>query len=218
MKPIIIFGSGEYAEVAHFYFTRDAGRVVAGFALDSAYITQDTCLGLPVYSFETLATTHAPSDYELFLAIGYSQVNRLRKAKFYQAKQKGYRLASYLSSKAVIWTQDIGEHCFVLEHNTIQPFSRIGHNCILWSGNHIGHHSQIEDHAFITSHAVIAGAAVIGEGSFVGINATIRDRAHIGKHNVIGAGVTILSHTQDDMMYKAEMPPARIMPNESVDI
>jgi len=117
-------------------------------------------------------------------------------------KKLGYKLASYISSKATFLTElPIGENCFILEDNTIQPFVNIGNNITLWSGNHIGHHSVIRDHTFIASHVVVSGGVDIGEQCFLGVNATLRDHICIGPRCVIGAGALILSDTQPDGIY-----------------
>ena len=43
-----------------------------------------------------------------------------------QAKAKGYALRTYVSSKATVWPDlALGENCFILEQNVIQPFARI---------------------------------------------------------------------------------------------
>ena len=111
-----------------------------------------------------------------------------------------------ISSKASIFTNKIGENCFILEDNTIQPYVEIGNNVTLWSGNHIGHHSIIRDHCFITSHVVVSGGVEIGENTFIGVNATLRDHIKIGKSNVIGAGALILSKDNKVFMAKATKP------------
>src|SRR5687768_13894092 len=157
MKPVILFGIGEHAEVAHFYFQHDTDRKVKAFTVDQGYIKENSWQGLPVVPFETIADHFPPDAYDMFVAIGYNQVNKVRREKYLAAKEKGYALPGYVSSRATIWSKDIGDNCFILEDNTIQPFVRIGNNVTLWSGNHIGHHSVIEDHCFVTSQVVISG-------------------------------------------------------------
>jgi sugar O-acyltransferase (sialic acid O-acetyltransferase NeuD family) len=204
MKPVIIFGVGQFAEVAHFYFTRDSSREVAAFTTDDMAMAPQQLLGLPVIPFSEIAAKYPPSSYDMFVAIGSSAVNRNRRDKCACMKSLGFTLASYASSKSIIWTEAIGENSFILEHNTIQPYTRIGNNVIIWSGNHIGHHVIVEDNCFITSHVVISGGVTIGEGTFLGVNATIRDHIHLGKYNVIGAGAVILKNTQDEEVYSSK--------------
>ena len=138
----------------------------------------------------------------MFVAIGFSRVNRVRREIYYQCKERGYELITYVNSKATYWGEiDIGDNSFVLEENVIQPCVRIGNDVILWSGNHIGHDSKIEDHCFIASHVVISGNVRIGESSFVGVNATFRDGVTVAPRCVIGAGALIMKDTLEGGVY-----------------
>lgn len=203
MKKLIIFGIGEQAEMAYFYFTNDSDYEIVAFTVNQDYINQESLFNLPIIPFETLTQSHKTSEYDIFIAIGYSKVNKIRTQKYLECKEKGYKVASYVSSKATNFATSIGENCFILEDNTLQPYVTIGNNVTLWSGNHIGHHSIIEDHCFITSHVVVSGGCTIGNSSFIGVNATLRDHITIGKSNVIGAGALILGDTEDNKVYMA---------------
>ncbi|WP_136626650.1 acetyltransferase [Bradyrhizobium macuxiense] len=198
MQKVVIFGTGEIAELADFYFTHDSDCEVIGFTIDEAYIKQTRFLGRPVVPFERLTETFPPQNCSLFVAVSYSGVNDLRAKKVAVARTHGYQLASYVSSRATTFAGlQINENCFVLEDNTIQPFAKIGANVTLWSGNHIGHHSVIEDDVFIASHVVVSGGVRIGQGSFIGVNATLRDHVKLGKRCVIGAGALVLEDQPD---------------------
>lgn len=195
-KPIVIFGTGQLADLARFYFRYDSDREVVGFVIDRDWRTDDTYDGLPLVDFEAVAADFPPSDVELFLPISFKQMNRLRRARFEAAKAMGYTCASYVSTRATTWPDlCVGENCFIFEDNTIQPFVTIGDNCVLWSGNHIGHHSTIEPHCFITSQVVVSGCCTIGEGSFLGVNATIRDETVVGPGTVVGMASVITADT-----------------------
>ena len=129
-------------------------------------------------------------------------LNTIRKEKYLASKAMGYRLASFISSRATVLNDRcIGENCFIFEDNTIQPFVTIGNNVTLWSGNHIGHHSTIKDHCFIASHVVISGGVEIGEQCFIGVNATLRDHIKIGEKCVIGAGALLLADAEPEGVY-----------------
>src|SRR5712691_219744 len=123
MKPLVIFGTGDVARLAHFYFTRDAGRDVAGFTVDRDYRHEVHFLGLPLVDFEEIREQFPPAAYDLFVALSYGNMNHLRAEKYRAAKDRGYQLASYVSSRCSFLTdQPVGENCLVLEDNTIQPF------------------------------------------------------------------------------------------------
>jgi len=195
-NDVIIFGVSQLASLAHFYFRHDSPYKVIAFTVDKEFMRLDTYEGLPVIPFENIETHYTPSEVQMFLPISFKRMNHLRREKFEEAKTKGYKCISYVSSKATTWPDlQVGENCFIFEDNTIQPFVKIGNNCVLWSGNHIGHHTEIKDHVFITSHVVISGCCVIEEHSFFGINSTIRDETVIGRETLVGMGAVITKDT-----------------------
>jgi sugar O-acyltransferase (sialic acid O-acetyltransferase NeuD family) len=148
----------------------------------------------------------------MFVAIGFTRRNRARSEIYYECKNKGYELISYVNSKAVLWDEvPMGDNCFIFENNVIQPFVRIGSNVIIWSGNHIGHHSVIGNHCFIASHAVISGNCTIEDGCFIGVNATLMDGIRVARNSLIGAGALILHDTVEGAVYKgSETLPCKL--------
>lgn len=200
-RKIVIFGAGDIARLAHFYFTHDSAYEVAAFTVDQAYRTSDSFQGLPLVPFEDLETRFPPTDYDMFIALSYANMNKLRAQKYNEAKTRAYSLVSYVSSKATCWTNAIGENCFILEDNTLQPFVTIGNNVTLWSGNHIGHDATIGDHCFISSHVVVSGYVKIEPYCFLGVNATLRNDIKIAAECVIGAGATIVKDTEEKGVY-----------------
>lgn len=201
MSKVVIFGTASFAEVAHFYLTQDSDHEVVAFTANRERIAGETFCGLPVVPFETLPETHPPSGHELFIAVGSSAMNRVRARLYEEAKAQGYRFITYVSSRATVWTSDIGENVFIFEANVVQPFVKIGNGVTLWSGNHIGHHSSIGDHCFITSHVVVSGHVTIGPYCFVGVNATFRDGIEVGESSLIGAGALIMKSTAPHSAY-----------------
>ena len=203
-KPLVIFGVGEQAELAHFYFARDSPFEVVAFTADPDYVTQDVFCGLPVRPFDQVTAMYPSTSHAFFVAVGYSGLNQNRRRIFLEARNLGYQLVSYVSPRATVLTDStIGENCLILEDNTLQPFVQIGHNVTLWSGNHIGHHSVIRDHCFIASHVVISGGVDVGECCFIGVNATVRDHVRIGENCVIGAGALLLADADPGGVYMA---------------
>jgi sugar O-acyltransferase (sialic acid O-acetyltransferase NeuD family) len=208
-RKLVIVGDSAIAEVAFEYFTHDSPYEVAAFAVNDAFRTRDALFDRPVVAFESLETTHPPADHDVFVALSYQKLNRVRARLFGEAKAKGYRLASYVSARAFVWRNvTIGENCFIFENNVLQPFVRIGDDVTLWSGNHIGHHSRVRDHAFIASHVVISGFCDIGEYTFMGVNATVANNVTIARDNLIGANAVILRDTEPGKLYGIKGTPA----------
>ena len=216
-KLLIIFGTGDIAQLAHYYFSADSNYEVVAFTVDADYLTDTTFCGLPVIAFEEVASQYAPEQHDLFIALSYTKLNAVRKEKYLAAKALGYHLASFISSHATVLNDGrIGENCFIFEDNTIQPFVTIGNNVTLWSGNHIGHHSTIKDHCFIASQVVVSGGVEIGEQCFIGVNATLRDHIKIGEKCVIGAGALLLADAEPEGVYigtateRSKVPSTRL--------
>jgi sugar O-acyltransferase (sialic acid O-acetyltransferase NeuD family) len=212
IKKIFILGDSAFAEVAYECFSHDSEYEVVGFSVEAAYLTKHELFGLPIVPFEQIESHFAPGDVYFYAALVYSQLNRLRTRLYQAAKAKGYKPASYVSSRAIVWHNvELGEHCFIFENNNLQPFVKVKSNVVLWSGNHIGHHSVVQDNCFIASHVVISGFCNIGINSFIGVNATLANNITIGENNWIGIGVTIVKDTEADQLFKGQQPePARI--------
>ena len=202
MAKLVIFGAGDIARLAHYYFTRDSGHEVAAFTVDREYLAGDSFLGLPLVPFEEVVGLYPPRDYQMFVALSYTRMNKARAEKYGEAKGRGYELASYVSSRCSFLTDHpVGDNCFILEDNTVQPFVRIGNNVTLWSGNHIGHDSTIEDHCFLASHIVVSGHVHIHSYCFIGVNATLRNSITVGPETLIGAGAVIMKDTAERGVY-----------------
>jgi sugar O-acyltransferase (sialic acid O-acetyltransferase NeuD family) len=202
MTKIVVLGTGQIAELAEFYFTHDTSYKVAAFAVDAAFRKEDSFRGKPVVALEEVETAFPPATHGAFVAVSYAGLNSLRAEKVAALRDRGYAMASYVSSRASIFGGTVpGPNAFILEDNTIQPFVRIGANVTLWSGNHIGHHSIIGDDVFIASHVVVSGNCRIGARSFIGVNATIRDGVSIGERCVIGMSATIQGDCPDESVY-----------------
>ena len=204
-RTAVIFGTGSFAEVVHFYLRNDSEYDVVGFTASGESITDDRFLDLPVVPFETVDSVFPPGRHDMFVAVGYAKLNRVRERLCGEARVKGYRLLSYVCSKASHWGDTtLGDNVFVFEDNTVQPFVTIGDGTILWSGNHVGHHSTIGSYCFVTSHVVVSGHCRVGDRCFIGVNATITDDTVIGDDNLIGPGTLIQKNTGDGEAYIAE--------------
>jgi sugar O-acyltransferase (sialic acid O-acetyltransferase NeuD family) len=213
-KRLVLIGAGEFAQIACEYFEHDSPYEVAAFSVEREYLSQPMLADRPVVEYETLEDNYPPQDYDVFVAIPASQLNRLRTRLYQDARRRGYRLATYVSSRAFVWRNAVvGENCFIFENNVIQPFVTIGNNCILWSGNHIGHRTILRDNVFVASHAVISGYCEIGENCFIGVNATFNDQVKVAQDNVIGAGALVTRDTEPGRIYVGS--PAHALPDKS---
>jgi len=216
-KPnLLIVGAGETAALAYDYFTEQANYNVVGFGVEQAFLKNQTLFGLPVVALEDIKQHFAPEICSAFVAVSYTQLNRLRSKLCHFTKLNGYPLTSYISPHAVIARNvEIGENCFILENVTIQRGSKIGANVTLWCGCSIGHGSVVHDNCFLASHVAVSGFCEIGAGSFLGVNSCLRDKVHVGKDCVVGAGAVLTNDTFDACIYVGN--PAKPLPNKTTE-
>lgn len=204
MKNIVIFGTGDLARLAHFFFSNDSDKQIAAFTVNSEYLTDTEFMGLPVSDFENITEVYPPSKFDMFIALGPQNCNEIRENIYNQAKDKGYNLSSYISSRADYW-KDLkhGDNVLIIQDTSIEPFVEIGNNVTL-IGSKIGYNIKIEDNCFIST-ATIGSDVVVKNNAFIGMNSTINPSVIIGAKSIIGSG-SIINKDVDD--YSVHVAPA----------
>ncbi len=201
-EKIVIVGDGETAEMAYEYFTYDSNYEVVAFSAERKYLKNSLLFGLPVVPFEELELTYSPKEFKIFIAISFTQLNRLRRRLYEEAKEKDFSCVSYVSSRAFVWRNvKIGENCFILENNVLQSNVRVGNNVFIWSGNQVGHRAVIDDNCFVSSQVVISGFCEIGKNCFLGVNSCLADMIKVAKDCIIGAGAVVIKDTEEGRVY-----------------
>ena len=202
------------AQVVDAYFTADSPYEVVAFAATGEFLDAPTFLDRPLVDLAGMSEgRYAPSAVKLFVAIGYTRMNRTRARFYYDVKKMGYSLVTYVHPSVRVWqSTELGDNVFIFEDNTVQPFTRIGSDTILWSGNHIGHHSSIGEHCFISSHVVISGKCEVGDYTFIGVNSTMRDSISVGKGCFLGAGTLLSKSAPDNTLFAPAATEAHTVP------
>jgi sugar O-acyltransferase (sialic acid O-acetyltransferase NeuD family) len=211
---VVLFGSEKMAQLCHFFLTHDSAYEVVAFTIDGRYIKSNALWGLPLVAFEDIQHSYPPDDYAMFIAVGYQKLNTLRADRYREAREKGYEMITYVSSKCNLWGEvTIGDNCFISENTVMNPWAVIGNNVIIRNTVFIGHDASIGDHCWISNHSSINGHVTIEPYCFIGSNTTVRDKVTIRKECLIGAGSVILSDTQEKEVYISK--PAELYPLDS---
>jgi sugar O-acyltransferase (sialic acid O-acetyltransferase NeuD family) len=210
-RKLVLVGDSVFAQVARELFQFDSAFDVVAFAVERLFIARDEKDGLPVLPFEELTQLCPPDDHSVFVAIVFTQFNRLRARLYREAKTMGYSMASYVSSAAQIRPHaTLGEHCFICEYTVVQPFAAIGNNVVIWSGNQICHRARIGDHTFILPNCIISDGVTIGAHGIVGANVTIGSDCVVGEDCYLGPATVI----EDDVPPRSviERAPTGMVP------
>lgn len=197
-KDLFIFGNGEIAELADYYFSTDSPYDVRGFIVGDEYFSNDSFNKKIVIKQSEFIKKYPANTNKVFIGLSYLELNRNREAAYNFFVENNYEVASFVSSDAnVSPTVEIGPGCFVLEGNNLQYGVKLKENVMLWSGNHIGHGSIISAHSYVASHVVVSGHCIIGERTFIGVNATIMDHCQIGTDCFIAMDASVTKNLSD---------------------
>ena len=205
MKPIVLFGAGKIAEVVLYFFRHHSEREVVACAADREYMPESPWNGLPVVDFAGIRDSHPPADFDLFVALGYQDLNALRARKCKEARALGYQLPSYIHPMSGLPLDcEYGDNCFVMNNVLVHPRVRLGSNVFVWSGAMIGHHSVVGDNCWLTSCCNISGAVTLGRNCFLAVNSTIAHSVRVGDDCFIGANALVTKCTDDGEVFLAE--------------
>ncbi len=88
----------------------------------------------------------------------------------------------------------VGARCRIREGATLNAgteggggITRVGDDCLIMTGAHVGHDAQIGDRVILVNHVAIAGHCVIGDDVIVGGLSGVHQWVRIGKGAIIGA-------------------------------
>ncbi len=215
-RSLVIVGDGEFGEIAYEYFLQDSPFEVIAFSVEREFRKRDQLFGLPVIDFEALEEEIDPSAHGVFVAVTFTQLNRVRTRLLAEAKRKGFTPVSYVSSRAFVWrTVDIGENCFLFEHTVVQHRASVGDNVVLWSGASVLHRATVGANTFVSANAVIAGFGAVGTGCFLGTNCSVRDYTTVADDCIIGSGAVVIEDTEPGKVYVGN--PARPLAKSSFE-
>ena len=188
---LLLYGNRPLAAMLYLDAQQHPTIDVEAFVVDQKYVDPSGLfMGLPQVAFETVEQHYPPQDYWMITLDGTLPKTTLLAD---QAKAKGYRLASYISPKAVI-SQDIelGENSIIYELAYVGFGTKIGSNTLIRQHVYLGHEGSLGNNVTINPGSRIGGYCTIHDHAFIGIGSTIIDHRTIGESAVVGAGSVVI--------------------------
>ena len=217
MEKVIIYGNKAVARETYYCLKYYSNYEVSGFTVDRKFLEGDRLFGLPVIPFDIVKKTFPPDKYKMFIAVGYVKNNNIRKERYFQTKEMGYELITFISPKSIVYPETIvGDNCLIDHQSVISADAKIGNNVIIATGCLIGHDVVIGDHCFLAGGVCVGGGVSIGSCSYLGMKSIIRNGISIGNNCVIGAGAIMLENAEDKSVHLGE--PATLLPVSSDDL
>lgn len=69
--------------------------------------------------------------------------------------------------------------------------TRLGSNCFLMVGSHLGHDSQVGNHVIIANNVLLAGHVHIGDGVFLGGSAVFHQFVRVGRQAIVQGNASL---------------------------
>ena len=199
-KKVLIFGTSMFsAEMAEIFACE--GEDVVGFVVDAEYKRNEIFQNLPVFTFEGIERSVDIKTTEFALTLGYSEMNNHREAKFNNCKSNGFRLFTFISSQAQVFTKQIGEGSLILPGTYIGPYSKIGVGTVVRPGTVLAHHDLIGDFNWIADGCTFGGGVKMGNKCFVGLGSTVRNEVTLADYTLVGAHTYIGKNTEINTTY-----------------
>lgn len=95
---------------------------------------------------------------------------------------------------------EIGTHCVIREHVTMNPgtegggmLTRVGDRCLFMVGAHVAHDCRVGNQVILANNATLAGHVQVGDHVVIGGLAAVHQFVRIGQHAMIG-GLSGVEH------------------------
>ncbi len=200
MRNLIIFGDTPFAERIATYIEIEGEDKVIAFAQEADFITRSLIMDLPVLPFEELLSHYEKDTFSIILAIGYSRMNQLREKIYSKCLALGYHVASYISTRAIVYQSEVGDGTVILPGTLIGPNCKIGKGNYIASSCTLSHDNILGDFNFLSTNVVMGGHAKIMNHCFCGLHATIRDSIIVDDYSLLGSCANLTKSTNNKGM------------------
>ncbi len=210
-RPILILGTGPYAEEIADVASDIAGVTVGGFVENrDRSKAGDRLMDHPVYWIDdvpALSRTHAA-------VCSFATPNRTEVIA--QIASFGVPFATLVHPSAHVSSRStLAEGVIVCPGVVVASHAHVGRHVRLNRMVGIGHHTVIGDYATVQPGVNVAGLCDVGERVVIGIGATVLDRVRIGAGSVVAAGSVVVKDVPEGVQVVGV--PARVTRNVARD-
>jgi sugar O-acyltransferase (sialic acid O-acetyltransferase NeuD family) len=197
MKPLVIIGSGGYAQEV-LWVVDDINNITPtwdflGFVDPGSPEKKGQLLyDRPILGGWDDAAARLPEGVSFACGIGSPAI---RRKECTVAEQQGWQPVTLVHPSVILARHvEIGPGTVVGAGSIIAPYAKVGHHCAINLHVTVGHDSTLGDFCVISPGARISGHAVLGEGVFIGTNATVYINRHMGDGASLGANSFLVTN------------------------
>jgi len=190
-KKLILIGGGGHCKSC-IDVIESAGEFEIAGILDVKEKVGSNIGGYSIIATDEELHRFPAEDYYFLITIGQIKSAGIRKRIFEQLIVTKKRLATVISSHALVSKySSVGAGTIVMHGAKINAAARVGDNCIINTNANVEHDCMIGDHVHVSTNAVLNGECNVGNGSFVGSNSVLVNGITIGEAVIIGAGAVV---------------------------
>ncbi len=182
-----LFGAGSLAKVL-LYYLRQEGREPEAFVVDDAYFRESVFCGLQVVPFSRAQDLLPPEEYNVYVAIGYGNMNTGRKNAITRMRSMGYKTPNYVHPSVLNASSAMGIGNLLFPGVVLDAYVEIGDGNILYPSVFVAHDCVIGDFNFFAPRVALAGDITVGNCCFFGLNCSVKNGLKIANDCLIGAG------------------------------
>ena len=213
-KNYIIYGDTSFAEEIFNIISIEGEDHVIAFTNDRTFISRNNINNLSVIPFDELNDI-IKEPFEILLAYGYTKMNSLREKVYEECKTAGMKVGTYVSNKALCYSEKIGEGSIVWPNVYIGPGVSIGCCNIIQASCTFAHDNIIGDFNYFAPGVVLGGRVSVANNCFLGINCTVKSDVHLLNGTLLGCGCNMIHDSDIGRCYYGN--PARMSFKYSID-
>jgi len=205
-KKLAIFGNSLMAEVVYYYFKKFSDYEVSFFIAEKKFINRNTLHNIKVISLDKFLKFDK-DEFTIFIAIGYSNLNKKREQFFNFFNNKKYKMTNFIHPNSSCYHGKIGKNNFIMDNVSINPYTKIHNNNIFWSNSIIGHHNKVGNNNFFSGNATISGNCNIRDNCFFGVNSSLKDGIEVGSFSFIDANQYVSKKLKRKTFFNSTINP-----------
>ena len=186
-KNLIIFGNSSMGEIAYFYFNKFYNYKKIIITCEKKFEKFNKKKNKNFISLNSVLKLNK-KDNDVFVAIGYSNLNQIRQKFVDFFKKKRFNLVNFIHPLSQNYSKKMGINNFIMDNVSINPYTTIGDGNIIWSTAVIGHHNKIGNFNFFSGNSSISGNSIIKDNCFFGVNSSVKNDTKVNSFCLIDAG------------------------------
>ena len=208
MKPFIIFGKGDFADIVEYIIVQEMHGVVAGYTVNECYLNTSRHKDKPVIALEHIEEYFEPDEYNVTIAYEAHDMYVARSSIIEELKRKNFSFENVVSISANTTNAVIGEANIIMQNVFIGPFAKIGNGNVFWATSQVQHHNVVGNYNCFAPGFVSCGYSVIPNHCFFGANSTVKNGIKISNKTFVGANAYLDRNTEENSVW---LPSRAIM-------